>query len=68
MEHEHPVEISIVLRDNTMLGIIHGLTDLFRIADDLSRETMARDAAAIRVCHYADTGGLGHRTNVRLTA
>ena len=67
MEHDHPVEIGIVLCNNTMLGLA-GLTDIFRIAGDLNRETMARDAAAIRVCHYADTGGLGHRTNVRLTA
>ena len=54
-----PVEIGIVLRPHGMLGIVHGLTDLFRITDDLSRIRLGSDSPVLRVTHYADTGGGG---------
>ncbi len=54
-----PVEIAIVLRDKVMLGIVHGLTDLFRITDDLSRVRLGTDAPVVRLSHFADTGAGG---------
>ena len=42
-----------------MLGIVHGLTDLFRITDDLSRVRLGVTSPVIRIVHYADTGGGG---------
>jgi transcriptional regulator GlxA family with amidase domain len=51
-----PVEIGIVLRPRVMLGIVHGLTDLFRITDDLSRVRLGSTAPVLRITHYADTG------------
>jgi len=54
-----PIEIAIVLRDKVMLGIVHGLTDLFRITDDLSRLRLGIDVPAIRISHFADTGAGG---------
>jgi transcriptional regulator GlxA family with amidase domain len=54
-----PIEIGIVLRDKTMLGIVHGLNDLFRITDDLSREKLKTTTPVLRITHYADTGGGG---------
>lgn len=54
-----PIEIAIVLRDQVMLGIVHGLTDLFRITDDLSRIRLGSEDPVIRLCHYADTGAGG---------
>ncbi len=53
------IEIGIVLREKTMLGIVHGLTDLFRITDDLSRVRLGTDAPVVRVSHFADTGAGG---------
>ncbi len=54
-----PVEIAIVVRDKVMLGIVHGLTDLFRITDDLSRVRLGMDAPVVRLSHFADTGAGG---------
>lgn len=54
-----PVEIAIVVRDKVMLGIVHGLTDLFRITDDLSRMRLGVDAPVVRLSHFADTGAGG---------
>lgn len=54
-----PVEIAIVVRDKVMLGIVHGLTDLFRITDDLSRVRLGVDAPVVRLSHFADTGAGG---------
>ncbi|SFN84902.1 transcriptional regulator, AraC family with amidase-like domain [Sphingomonas sp. OK281] len=54
-----PVEIGIVLRPRMMLGIVHGLTDLFRITDDLSRVRLGSDAPVLRITHYSDTGARG---------
>ncbi len=54
-----PVEIAIVLRDKVMLGIVHGLTDLFRITDDLSRLRLNVGAPVVRLSHFADTGAAG---------
>jgi transcriptional regulator GlxA family with amidase domain len=54
-----PAEVAIVLRDKVMLGIVHGLTDLFRITDDLSRVRVGVDAPVIRLSHFADTGAGG---------
>ena len=54
-----PVEIGIVLRPRMMLGIVHGLTDMFRITDDLSRVRLGSEAPVLRITHYADTGGGG---------
>lgn len=54
-----PVEIGIILRPHGMLGIVHGLTDLFRITDELSRIRLGSDEPALRLTHYADTGGGG---------
>lgn len=54
-----PVEIGIILRRHGMLGIVHGLTDLFRITDDLSRLRLGSGDPVLRVTHYADTGGGG---------
>ena len=54
-----PVEIAIVLRDKVMLGIVHGLTDLFRITDDLSRLRLGVDVPVVRLSHFADTGAGG---------
>ncbi len=54
-----PIEIAIVLREKVMLGIVHGLTDLFRITDDLSRIRLASDMPVIRLSHFSDTGGSG---------
>ena len=54
-----PVEIAIVLRNKVMLGIVHGLTDLFRITDDLSRARLGVDTPVVRLTHFADTGGGG---------
>lgn len=54
-----PIEIGIILRHKTMLGIVHGLTDLFRITDDLSRARLGSDAPVVRISHFADTGAGG---------
>ncbi len=54
-----PVEVAIVVRDKVMLGIVHGLTDLFRITDDLSRVRLGVDAPVVRLSHFADTGAGG---------
>ena len=54
-----PIEIAIVLRENVMLGVVHGLTDLFRIADDLSRKRLGVDTPLIRLSHFTDTGSGG---------
>ncbi|MCP8889931.1 GlxA family transcriptional regulator [Sphingomonas faeni] len=54
-----PIEIAIVLRAKVMLGIVHGLTDLFRITDDLSRLRLGVDAPVVRLSHFADTGAGG---------
>ncbi len=54
-----PVEIAIVVRDKVMLGIVHGLTDLFRITDDLSQVRLGVDAPVVRLSHFADTGAGG---------
>ena len=54
-----PIEIGIVLRPRTMLGIVYGLTDLFRITDDLSRIRLGSDDPVVRVTHFADTGAGG---------
>lgn len=54
-----PVEIAIVLRNKVMLGIVHGLNDLFRITDDLSRVRLGVEAPVIRLSHFADTGAGG---------
>jgi transcriptional regulator GlxA family with amidase domain len=54
-----PLEIGIILRPRMMLGIIHGLTDLFRITDDLSRVRLGSDSPVLRITHYADTGAGG---------
>lgn len=51
-----PIEVAIVLRERVMLGIVHGLTDLFRITDELSRKRLGIDTAVIRLTHFADTG------------
>ena len=39
-----------------MLGVVHGLTDLFRISDDLSRARLRSEAPLLRVTHFSDTG------------
>lgn len=54
-----PIEIGIVLRPRMMLGIVHGLTDLFRITDDLSRVRLGSEAAVLRITHYSDIGAGG---------
>lgn len=57
MAPELPVpEIAIVVREKTLLGIVHGLTDLFRITDDLSRSRDGSNRQVLRVSHYADSG------------
>ena len=50
-----PIEIAIVLREKAMLGVVHGLTDFFRIADDLSRKRLGVDTPVIRLSHFSDT-------------
>jgi len=55
----HPPEIAIVVRERTLLGIVHGLTDLFRITDDLSRTRAGSDRPVLRVSHFADSGAGG---------
>lgn len=42
-----------------MLGIVHGLTDLFQITDDLSRAHGGSDKPILRLTHFADTGAGG---------
>jgi len=54
-----PIEIGIILRPKMMLGIVYGLTDLFRITDDLSRVRLGSDSPVLHVTHYADTGAGG---------
>jgi len=54
-----PLEIAIVVRERTMLGIVHGLTDLFRMTDDLSRARLGLDDPVLRISHFADTGAGG---------
>jgi hypothetical protein len=44
-----PLEIGIILRPRMMLGIVHGLTDLFRITDDLSRVRLGSDSPVLRM-------------------
>lgn len=60
MAHQaRPIEVGIILRPHGMLGIVHGLTDLFRITDDLSRVRLGVTGPVIRTVHYADTGAGG---------
>ena len=59
MPASRPTEIAIVVREKVMLGIVHGLTDLFRITDDLSRLRLGVDAPVVRLSHFADTGAGG---------
>jgi transcriptional regulator GlxA family with amidase domain len=54
-----PLEIAIVVRERTLLGIVHGLTDLFRITDELSRVRLGSDQPVLRLSHFADTGAGG---------
>ena len=54
-----PIEIGIVLRTNILLGVVHGLTDLFRITDDLSRVRLGLKSPVLRVTHFSDTGAAG---------
>ena len=54
-----PLEIAIVVRERTLLGIVHGLTDLFRITAQLSRERLGSDHPMLRLSHFADTGAGG---------
>lgn len=54
-----PLEIAIVVRERTLLGIVHGLTDLFRITDQLSRVRLGSDQPVLRLTHFADTGAGG---------
>jgi transcriptional regulator GlxA family with amidase domain len=54
-----PLEIAIVVRERTLLGIVHGLTDLFRITDELSRVHLGSDQPVLRLSHFADTGAGG---------
>ena len=54
-----PIEIGIILRPKMMLGVVHGLTDLFRITDDLCRARLGSEAPVLRLTHYADSGAGG---------
>lgn len=54
-----PIEVGIVLRPEILLGVVYGLTDLFRITDDLSRVRLGSEEPVLRVTHFSDTGAGG---------
>jgi transcriptional regulator GlxA family with amidase domain len=49
-------EIGLLLYPDCQLSAIYGLTDLFRIANDIARSTSPTNAHAIRVSHWRQEG------------
>lgn len=48
-------EIGILLRKNSMLSVVHGLKDLFEIAESLARVHLGSDTPLMRVSLFAET-------------
>lgn len=46
-----PVEIGLLLYPQVQLAAVHGLTDLFAVADRLARERLGGDRPVLRVSH-----------------
>jgi len=55
-----PIEIALVLQPNVQLAGVYGLTDLFRFADELTRNRLGSTAPLLRTTHFAlnETGTL----------
>ncbi|MDR4306689.1 GlxA family transcriptional regulator [Chelatococcus sambhunathii] len=49
-------EIGILIYPDAQLGAVHGLTDLFTIANRMARDRLGADAPWIRVTHWRDAG------------
>lgn len=56
MTYDDPLEIGILRRDPSMLGTVHGLTDLFEVADRVACQRAERVTPMLRVRHLVQDG------------
>jgi len=59
MAHRDPIEIHILQRDRALLGTVHGLADLFAVADRIAQEHSGAASAMLRVVHVYGGGAGG---------